>query len=76
MKQRNVMIAMDSKTDLKREKSMTYIAEILSDDVIWLINQNRRLISIHQSIDEITYYCQRHFQMAPVVIDRLKGAIN
>jgi len=38
------MIAMDSKTDLKREKSMTYIAEILSDDVIWLINQNRRLI--------------------------------
>ena len=55
---------------------MTYIAEILSDDVIWLINQNRRLILIHQSIDEITYYCQRHFQMAPVVIDRCKGAIN
>ena len=55
---------------------MTYIAEILSDDVIWLINENRRLISIHQSIDEVTYYCQKHFQMSPVVIDRRKGAIN
>jgi len=49
---------------------MTYIAEILSDDVIWLINENRRLISIHQNMDEATYYCQKHFQVAPKVIDR------
>ena len=49
---------------------MTYIAEILSDDVIWLINENRRLISIHQNMDEATYYCRKHFQVAPKVIDR------
>jgi hypothetical protein len=70
------MTAIDSIKVLKRKESMTYIAEILSDDVIWLINENRRLISIHQSIDEVTYYCQKHFQMSPVVIDRRKGAIN
>ena len=66
------MKAIDSKTGFKREESMTYIAEILSDDVIWLINENRRLISIHQSMDEVTYYCQKHFQAVPVVIDRRK----
>ena len=54
----------------RRENIMTYIAEILADDVVWLINENRRLISIHQSIDEVTYYCQKHFQVVPVVIDR------
>ncbi len=41
------MAAMDPRAGLKREYTMTYIAEILSDDVIWLINENRRLISIH-----------------------------
>lgn len=53
-----------------REKFMKYIAEILSDDIVWLINENRRLISIHQTREEADYYCQKHFKMAPVVIDR------
>lgn len=70
MEQGKKMTAIEFKTDLKREDPMTYIAEILSDDVIWLINENRRLISIYQSIDEVTYYCQKHFQVVPVVIDR------
>ena len=70
LEQDNEMTAMDSRTGLKREYTMTYIAEILSDDVIWLINENRRLISIHQNMDEATYYCQKHFQVAPTVIDR------
>ena len=47
LEQDNEMTAMDSRAGLKRDDSMTYIAEILSDDVIWLINENRRLISIH-----------------------------
>lgn|GEM_PF-3039827 len=70
LEQDNEMTAMDSRTGLKREYTMTYIAEILSDDVIWLINENRRLISIHQNMDEATYYCRKHFQVAPKVIDR------
>ena len=53
-----------------REKFMRYIVEILADDIVWLINENRRLISIHQTMDEADYYCQKHFQVAPVVIDR------
>ena len=53
-----------------REKIMRYIAEILADDIVWLINENRRLISIHQTMEEADYYCQKHFQVAPVVIDR------
>lgn len=57
----------------KREMTMQYIAEILSDDVIWLINENRRLISIHQSREEVEYYCRKHFQAAPVFIDRRAG---
>ncbi|MDC1528652.1 hypothetical protein N8600_06325 [Gammaproteobacteria bacterium] len=55
---------------MQRESAMAYIAEILSDDVIWLINENRRLISIHQAMDEAIYYCQKHFQATPVIIDR------
>ncbi|MFT5321271.1 MAG: hypothetical protein ACI934_001419 [Pseudohongiellaceae bacterium] len=70
LEQDNAMAAMDPRAGLKREYTMTYIAEILSDDVIWLINENRRLISIHQNMDEATYYCQKHFQVAPKVIDR------
>lgn len=53
-----------------REKFMKYIAEVLSDDIVWLINENRRLISIHQTMEEADYYCQKHFQMVPIVIDR------
>lgn len=59
-----------------REKFMKYIAEILAEDVVWLINENRRLISIHQTMDEATYYCQKHFQVAPVVIDRRAPGIG
>lgn len=51
---------------------MLYIAEILSDDIVWLINENRRLISIHQSLEEANYYCQKHYNVAPVVVDRRK----
>lgn len=53
-----------------RELFMKYIAEILSDDIIWLINENRRLISIHHTLEEAEYYCRKHFQAAPVIIDR------
>lgn len=49
---------------------MPYIAEILSEDVVWLINENRRLISIHQNLEEASYYCRKHFQAAPVIVDR------
>ena len=70
LEQENETTAMASREGLKRDDSMTYIAEILSDDVIWLINENRRLIPIHQNMDEATYYCQKHFQVAPKVIDR------
>jgi hypothetical protein len=49
---------------------MPYIAEILSEDVVWLINENRRLISIHQNLEEAGYYCRKHFQAAPVIVDR------
>ena len=61
---------------MQRESAMAYIAEILSDDVIWLINENRRLISIHQTMDEATYYCQKHFQVTPVVIDRRASSVT
>lgn len=54
----------------RREENMTYIAEILSDDVVWLINENRRLISIHQNQEEANYYCRKHFSVSPVIIDR------
>ena len=49
---------------------MSYIAEILSEDVVWLINENRRLISIHQNLEEASYYCRKHFQAVPVIVDR------
>ena len=51
---------------------MLYIAEILSDDVVWLINEHRRLISIHQTLEEAKYYCNKHFNVAPVIVDRRK----
>ncbi len=63
-------------TGMQRESAMAYIAEILSDDVIWLINENRRLISIHQTMDEAIYYCQKHFQATPVIIDRRASAVT
>ena len=56
-----------------REAVMSYIAEILSDDIIWVINENRRLISIHQSMEEANYYCEKHFQVKPTVVDRRKA---
>ena len=49
---------------------MKFIAEILADDVVWLINENRRLISLHMSAEEAAYYCWKHFQAEPVIIDR------
>ena len=49
---------------------MKYMVEILSSDVVWLINENRRLISLHTNVEEAKYYCQKHFQEKPVVIDR------
>jgi len=49
---------------------MLYMAEILSDDIIWLINENRRLISIHQTLEEANYYCRKHFNAAPAIVDR------
>lgn len=51
-------------------KSMSYIAEILSEDIVWVINENRRLISIHQTLGEASYYCWKHFQETPVIVDR------
>ena len=62
--------SVDTLKGMQRESAMAYIAEILSDDVIWLINENRRLISIHQTMDEVIYHCQKHFQATPVIIDR------
>lgn len=59
-----------------REKVMKYIAEVLADDIVWLINENRRLISIHQTMEEADYYCQKHFQMVPVVIDRRSAGFS
>ena len=53
-----------------RESIVTYIAEILADDVVWLINDQRRLISIHQSRAEAEYYCQKHYKVAPQIVDR------
>ena len=49
---------------------MTYIAEILADDVVWLINDQRHLISIHQSRAEAEYYCQKHYKAVPQIVDR------
>jgi len=66
----NMNTSVNTAKGMQRESAMAYIAEILSDDVIWLINENRRLISIHQTMDEAMYYCQKHFQATPVVIDR------
>ena len=51
---------------------MKYIAEILADDVVWLINEDRRLISLHMTLEEATYYCRKHFQVEPVIVDRRK----
>ena len=51
---------------------MTYIAEILADDVVWLINEQRNLISIHLNREEADYYCRKHFHVAPVFVDRRK----
>ena len=62
--------SVDTLKGMQRESAMAYIAEILSDDVIWLINENRRLIFIHQTLDEAIYHCQKHFQATPVIIDR------
>ena len=55
---------------------MSYIAEILSQDVVWLITDSRRLISIHQTLDETIYYCKKHFKVAPVVVDRRKSHLS
>jgi hypothetical protein len=51
---------------------MKYIVEILSKDVVWLINENRRLISLHLNIEEARYYCRKHFHEEPEVVDRRK----
>ena len=56
--------------DHEEKKHMSYIAEILADDVVWVINENRLLISIHQTMDEANYYCRKHFKVAPQVVDR------
>lgn len=64
----------DGRTDLYREtylrEKIVYIAEILSADIVWVINEQRRLISIHQTMEEANYYCQKHFQVQPVIVDR------
>jgi len=62
--------SVDTLKGMQRESAMAYIAEILSDDVIWLINENRRLISIHQTLEKAIYHSQKHFQATPVIIDR------
>jgi len=49
---------------------MSYIAEILSNEVVWVINENRRLVSIHLSMEEADYYCRKHFAISPEVVDR------
>lgn len=69
-------ISVETIKGIQRESAMAYIAEILSDDVIWVINENRRLISIHQTLDEAMYYCEKHFQATPVVIDRRASSGN
>lgn len=58
------------RAQLPASEVMKYIVEILSEDVVWLINEHRRLISLHTSTKEATYYCQKHFQEMPVVVDR------
>lgn len=49
---------------------MSYIAEILSDDVVWVLDQDRQLVSMHLSLDEANYYCLKHLQVEPRVVDR------
>ena len=49
---------------------MAYIAEILSSDVVWVITQHRQLVSIHLSLEEANYYCRKHFNTSPNVVDR------
>ena len=51
---------------------MGYVTEILSNDVVWLSNENRRLISIHKSPEEASCYCKNHFKVAPEIVDRRK----
>lgn len=49
---------------------MNYIAEVLEDDKVWLLNENRRLISIHHSIEEARTACKARFHSEPQVVDR------
>ena len=49
---------------------MTYIAEVLKDDQVWLLNENRRLLSIHHSLKEACETCRKRYNAEPRVVDR------
>ena len=49
---------------------MTYIAEVLKDDQVWLLNENRRLLSIHRSLEEACDTCRERYNAEPRVVDR------
>lgn len=49
---------------------MNYIAEVLEDDKVWLLNENRRLLSIHRSLREARAACVKSYHVEPRVVDR------
>ncbi|MEX2366048.1 MAG: hypothetical protein WD601_05545 [Pseudohongiellaceae bacterium] len=49
---------------------MRYFVEVLSVKKVWLINENRRLLSMHSSIEEACDTCFRLYKSAACVIDR------
>ena len=49
---------------------MTYIAEVLEDHKVWLLNENRRLVSIHSSITEAREACRKSYKSDPQIVDR------
>lgn len=49
---------------------MNYIAEVLEDDKVWLLNENRRLLSIHRSVREARDACLKSYHAEPRVVDR------
>lgn len=49
---------------------MNYIAEVLKDDQVWLLNENRRLLSIHRSVKEAREVCRQRYDAEPRVVDR------
>lgn len=53
---------------------MVYTAEVLEDGKVWLLNENRRLLSIYDNLEEAREACRKFYKAELRVVDRGGGS--